>query len=143
MSSDNESTKGGSPAKTEKKAVVFTEREEMVLKVAWRCLKSGPPELTKAAGFNTQKTCSNMWSGLKKKLLTDVDGNALPTAPAKKRAKKDVDDDEDDEDEGRSIAKKTKPSPCQEGPGQGRGVGRRVGCLFKPKLVQRNASHAS
>ncbi|TIA39402.1 hypothetical protein D6C76_09005 [Aureobasidium pullulans] len=134
MSSDNESTKGGSPAKTEKKAVVFTEREEMVLKVAWRCLKSGPPEidiekLTKAAGFNTQKACSNMWSGLKKKLLTDVDGNALPTAPAtpkptkgkkgtatpaKKRAKKDVDDDEDDEDEGRSIAKKTKPSPVKK-----------------------------
>ncbi|THX70292.1 hypothetical protein D6D05_08677 [Aureobasidium pullulans] len=131
MSSDNESTKGGSPAKTEKKAVVFTDREEMVLKVAWRCLKSGPPEidiekLTKAAGFNTQKTCSNMWSGLKKKLLTDVDGNALPTAPAtpkptkgkkgtatpaKKRAKKDVDDDED---EGRSIAKKTKPSPVKK-----------------------------
>lgn len=46
MSSDNESTKGGSPAKTEKKAVVFTEREEMVLKVAWRCLKSGPPEVS-------------------------------------------------------------------------------------------------
>ncbi|TIA08088.1 hypothetical protein D6C80_09420 [Aureobasidium pullulans] len=134
MSSDNESTKGGSPAKTEKKAVVFTDREEMVLKVAWRCLKSGPPEiniekLTKAAGFNTQKTCSNMWSGLKKKLLTDVDGNALPTAPAtpkptkgkkgtatpaKKRAKKDVDDDEDDEDEGRSIAKKPKPSPVKK-----------------------------
>ncbi|THY70641.1 hypothetical protein D6C87_10334 [Aureobasidium pullulans] len=90
MSSDNESTKGGSPAKTEKKAVVFTDREEMVLKVAWRCLKSGPPEidiekLTKAAGFNTQKTCSNMWSGLKKKLLTDVDGNALPTAPGRHR----------------------------------------------------------
>lgn len=42
--SDNEST-GESPVKADKKAVVFTEKEEMVLKSAWRCLKSGPPEV--------------------------------------------------------------------------------------------------
>ena len=40
--------------------VTFTEREEKILKVAWQCLKSGPPEidlekLTKLGGFNTQK----------------------------------------------------------------------------------------
>lgn len=38
--SDNESTQ----EKTEQK-VTFTEKEEMVLKLAWRCLKSGPPEV--------------------------------------------------------------------------------------------------
>jgi hypothetical protein len=43
--SDNESDKGESPSKTDKKAPVFTEKEEMVLKAAWRCLKSGPPEV--------------------------------------------------------------------------------------------------
>lgn len=43
--SDNESTNGDSPVKTDKKAVTFTEKEEMVLKAAWRCLKSSPPEV--------------------------------------------------------------------------------------------------
>ena len=43
--SDNESTHGESPVKADKKAMVFTEKEEMVLKCAWRCLKSGPPEV--------------------------------------------------------------------------------------------------
>lgn len=81
--SDNESDKGESANKTDKKGPVFTEKEEMVLKAAWRCLKSGPPEashqhlmflrieLTKdqidmgklmvAAGFNTMKTTANTW----------------------------------------------------------------------------------
>ncbi|KEQ63747.1 uncharacterized protein M437DRAFT_65071 [Aureobasidium melanogenum CBS 110374] len=87
--SDNEST-GESPVKADKKAVVFTEKEEMVLKAAWRCLKSGPPEidmekLMKAAGFNTMKTTSNTWGVIKKKLFTDVDGDPLPTAPTQAR----------------------------------------------------------
>jgi hypothetical protein len=43
--SDNESNKDESSTKADKKAVVFTEKEEMILKVAWRCLKSGPPEV--------------------------------------------------------------------------------------------------
>lgn len=43
--SDNESNKDESSSKADKKAVVFSEKEEMVLKVAWRCLKSGPPEV--------------------------------------------------------------------------------------------------
>jgi hypothetical protein len=43
--SDNESDKGESPTKADKKGPVFTEKEEMVLKAAWRCLKSGPPEV--------------------------------------------------------------------------------------------------
>jgi hypothetical protein len=44
--SDSESNKGESPVKADKKAVVFTEKEEMMLKLAWRCLKSGPPEVS-------------------------------------------------------------------------------------------------
>jgi hypothetical protein len=43
--SDSESNKDESPVKADKKAVVFTEKEEMILKLAWRCLKSGPPEV--------------------------------------------------------------------------------------------------
>jgi hypothetical protein len=38
-------SEGESPVKADKKAVVFTEKEEMILKLAWRCLKSGPPEV--------------------------------------------------------------------------------------------------
>lgn len=38
----------------------FTEREEAVMKIAWSCLKGGPPEidiekLRVAGGFNTAK----------------------------------------------------------------------------------------
>ncbi|KAH0031198.1 hypothetical protein KCU78_g2870, partial [Aureobasidium melanogenum] len=128
--SDNESTNGESPVKADKKAVVFTEKEEMVLKAAWRCLKSGPPELMKAAGFNTMKTTSNTWGVIKKKLFSDVDGDSLPTAPntpakpkapakgkkaaatptpSKKRGKKDVEDEDGDEDdEGRTLVNKRK-----------------------------------
>ncbi|KAI4749001.1 hypothetical protein E4T50_00786 [Aureobasidium sp. EXF-12298] len=130
--SDNESTNGESPVKADKKAVVFTEKEEMVLKAAWRCLKSGPPEidmekLMRAAGFNTMKTTSNTWGVIKKKLFSDVDGDSLPTAPtkpkapakgkkaaatptpSKKRGKKDVEDEDGDEDdEGRTLVNKRK-----------------------------------
>ncbi|KAK6005983.1 hypothetical protein QM012_006393 [Aureobasidium pullulans] len=135
--SDNESTNGESPVKADKKAVVFTDKEEMVLKAAWRCLKSGPPEvdmekLMKAAGFNTMKTTSNTWGVIKKKLFSDIDGESLPTAPntpakpkaaaigkkatatptpSKKRAKKDVEDEGDDEDdEGRTLVNKRNKS---------------------------------
>ncbi|KAI4762614.1 hypothetical protein E4T52_10750 [Aureobasidium sp. EXF-3400] len=132
--SDNESDKGESPTKADKKGPVFTEKEEMVLKAAWRCLKSGPPEvdmekLMKAAGFNTMKTTSNCWGVIKKKLFSDGDGNALPTAPntpakpkaapkgkksapastpSKKRTKKvdGGDAEDDDEDEGRTLLRK-------------------------------------
>ncbi len=52
----------------------FTDKEERVLKVAWFCLKSGPPDvdvekLAKAGGFNTTKTASNTWGTIKKKLM--------------------------------------------------------------------------
>ncbi|KAG9688171.1 hypothetical protein KCU95_g2981, partial [Aureobasidium melanogenum] len=134
--SDNESS-GESPVKADKKAVVFTEKEEMVLKAAWRCLKSGPPEidmekLMKAAGFNTMKTTSNTWGVIKKKLFTDVDGDSLPTAPntpakpkpaakgkkaaatptpSKKRTKKDAEnEDGDEDDEGRALVNKRNKS---------------------------------
>ncbi|KAI4726844.1 hypothetical protein E4T49_05359 [Aureobasidium sp. EXF-10728] len=101
-------SEGESPTKGDKKSVIFTDKEELVLKAAWRCLKSGPPEvdmekLQKAANFNTLKTASNTWgkswvlnvdvcaddanvvfaSGvIKKKLFSDVDGGSLPTAPS-------------------------------------------------------------
>ncbi|KAI5193628.1 hypothetical protein E4T39_08864 [Aureobasidium subglaciale] len=136
--SDNESaTKGESPVKAGKKIVTFTDKEELVLKAAWRCLKSGPPEvdmekLTKAAGFNTLKTAANTWGVIKKKLFADVDGITTPSAPGspstpkepktakakkrtKKRTKKAAEDDDEDEDEGRSIpAKRKKPSPVKK-----------------------------
>ncbi|KAI5236843.1 hypothetical protein E4T42_09336 [Aureobasidium subglaciale] len=139
MSDNDSTTKSESPAKAEKKIVTFTEKEEMVLKVAWRCLKSGPPEidmdkLTKAAGFNTLKTATNTWGVIKKKLFTDVDNNTTapgsPSTPKepktakakkgtptpKKRNKKAADDDDDeDDDEGRSVlAKRKKPSPVKK-----------------------------
>ncbi|KAI4843055.1 hypothetical protein E4T44_06954 [Aureobasidium sp. EXF-8845] len=131
--SDNESNKDESSTKADKKAVVFSEKEEMVLKVAWRCLKSGPPELDmdklmKAAGFNTMKTTSNTWGVIKKKLFTDDGGSSLATAPntpakpkatpkgkknapaatpSKKRGTK-ADTDDDGEDEGRNLLSKRK-----------------------------------
>ncbi|CAD0098157.1 unnamed protein product [Aureobasidium mustum] len=84
--SDNEST-SESPVKADKK-VVFTEKEEMVLKAAWRCLKSGPPE---AAAKGKKAT-------------------ATPT-PSKKRTKKDVEnEDGDEDDEGRTLVNKRNKS---------------------------------
>ncbi|KAK0333966.1 hypothetical protein LTR59_015472 [Friedmanniomyces endolithicus] len=74
-------SRDGSPASEVKSSAakspekpVFTEKEERVLKVAWQCLKSGPPDvdvekLAKAGGFNTTKTASNTWGTIKKKLL--------------------------------------------------------------------------
>jgi len=49
--SDNDSDKGESTTKGDKKGPVFTEKEEMVLKAAWRCLKSGPPEVSREHRF--------------------------------------------------------------------------------------------
>jgi hypothetical protein len=65
-------TKESSPSKTDK--VVFTEKEERVLKAAWHCLKS-PPEvdiekLRVHADFNTTKTASNTWGVIKMKLAS-------------------------------------------------------------------------
>jgi hypothetical protein len=47
-------------------------------------------KLTKLGGFNTQKTASNTWGVIKKKLFSDADGNALPTAPSKSIFFKDI-----------------------------------------------------
>lgn len=57
--------------------VTFTEKEETVLKMAWQCLKSGPPDvdiakLQELAGFKTSKTASNTWAVIKKKLMSMV-----------------------------------------------------------------------
>nr|OQO18441.1 hypothetical protein B0A51_15117 [Rachicladosporium sp. CCFEE 5018] len=126
---------------------LFTDKEEKVLKVAWSCLKSGPPEvdiekLQKAAGFNTQKTASNTWATIKKKLATlSPDGDytsslfpssnntlnflTLPTAistpkktptSTKKRGKKvsaaNVDAEASDDDEATPATKKVKTTPA-------------------------------
>lgn len=54
--------------------VIFTEKEALVMKSALLCVKSGMPDidiqrLTKVAGFNTEKTASNTWAVVKKKVL--------------------------------------------------------------------------
>ncbi|KAF2766743.1 hypothetical protein EJ03DRAFT_329762 [Teratosphaeria nubilosa] len=113
-------------ASDSKPAIAFTEKEEKVLKVAWSCLKSGPPEidmkkLAAAAGFNTEKTCSNTWGVIKKKLaqLTPPaeDGEEAgktptkPKATPKKRSKKAADGDDDEAATGESPAKKPRKSP--------------------------------
>ena len=66
-------------------AVVFSAKELEVMKVAWSCLKSGPPDvditkLTEKANFNTTKTASNVWAVIKKKLnsLNPTEGEELP-----------------------------------------------------------------
>lgn len=76
-----EATPGAAEATPKKE--LFSEREEKVLKFAWQCLKSGPPDvdikkLTQVAGFNTEKTASNTWGVIKKKLATleAVDGDS-------------------------------------------------------------------
>lgn len=60
--SDSGNTTPG-PAKAKP---TFTDKEEIVLKAAWSCLKSGPPDvdmakLMVAGGFNTLKV-SNLYS---------------------------------------------------------------------------------
>ncbi|KAK0932765.1 hypothetical protein LTR29_015671 [Friedmanniomyces endolithicus] len=139
-------SRGGSPASSSAKSPekpVFTEKEERVLKVAWTCLKSGPPDvdvekLAKAGGFNTTKTASNTWGTIKKKLMAMVppqgdegegdeagdmgDTAKTPTktptkakakATPKKRGKKT--DDGDEEDVEATPEKKPRKSPVKKG----------------------------
>ncbi|KAK3637862.1 hypothetical protein LTR56_013465 [Elasticomyces elasticus] len=109
---------------------LFTPKEEAVLKVAWACLKSGPPEidfekLVKAYGFNTTKTAQNTWGVIKKKLasITPVlEGEEPKTpvkpkakaSPTKKRTKKSEDGDDDDEEKTASPEKKPRKSPVKK-----------------------------
>ena len=72
-----------------KPEVVFTEKEERVLKVAWSCLKSGPPDidmnkLQVAGGFNTLKTAANTWGTIKKKLLQLTSASEASTVDGKR-----------------------------------------------------------
>lgn len=67
---------GASPTKkVEKPEVVFTAKEEHLLKVAMmHCLKSGPPEIdynafVKYGEFKTLKTAQNTWGKIKSKLV--------------------------------------------------------------------------
>ncbi|KAK0247180.1 hypothetical protein B0A54_17669 [Friedmanniomyces endolithicus] len=143
-------SRGGSPASEVKSSAakspekpVFTEKEERVLKVAWTCLKSGPPEvdvekLAKAGGFNTTKTASNTWGTIKKKLMamappagdegegdgagdmgdtaktpTKTPTKAKAKATPKKRGKKT--DDGDEEDVEAALEKKPRKSPVKKG----------------------------
>ncbi|KAK4890279.1 hypothetical protein LTR27_011040 [Elasticomyces elasticus] len=108
---------------------LFTPKEEAVLKVAWACLKSGPPEidfekLVKAYGFNTTKTAQNTWGVIKKKLAsitpvleepkTPVKPKAKAASPTKKRTKKSEDGDDDDEEKTASPEKKPRKSPVKK-----------------------------
>ncbi|RMY04697.1 hypothetical protein D0868_06237 [Hortaea werneckii] len=77
LGSDAKTSSAAAAAADKKDTTVptFTEKEERVMKIAWTCLKSGPPDvdiakLTKAAGFNTTKTAANTWGAIKKKLLS-------------------------------------------------------------------------
>ncbi|KAK5690750.1 hypothetical protein LTR97_011911 [Elasticomyces elasticus] len=122
---------------------LFTPKEEAALKVAWLCLKSGPPDVDmakfqKMAGFNTTKTASNTWGVIKKKLLSlapKEDGaedgaegaeaetpktpakpkaKAKAASPTKKRTKKSEDGDDDDEEKTASPEKKPRKSPVKK-----------------------------
>lgn len=72
-------SKQSSPSKatttTDTNKVLFTPKEEALLKIAMtHCLKSGPPEIdihkfTKYGDFNTLKTAQNTWGKIKGKLV--------------------------------------------------------------------------
>lgn len=70
--SDAKSDTKASDAKATEKSL-FTPREEGLLKTAWFCLKSGPPEIDyekfmKLGEFQTLKTTQNTWGKIKQKL---------------------------------------------------------------------------
>ncbi|KAF4547941.1 Hypothetical protein D9617_33g038050 [Elsinoe fawcettii] len=71
--------------------VKFTEKEERVLKVVWQCMKTVPEvdmkKLADAAGFNTEKTCSNTWGVIKKKLAQIAEQNGVAVATPQKGKK--------------------------------------------------------
>ncbi|KAI6810305.1 hypothetical protein KC327_g18040 [Hortaea werneckii] len=145
--STKDTTPMGSDAKTSSAAAAaekkdttvptFTEKEDRVMKIAWTCLKSGPPDvdiakLTKAAGFNTTKTAANTWAVIKKKLLSmggdggeggeAQDAPKTPKAKAtpKKRGKKADADGEDDAEAGAgaedgSPKRKQRKTPVKKG----------------------------
>ncbi|EMC96939.1 hypothetical protein BAUCODRAFT_433478 [Baudoinia panamericana UAMH 10762] len=135
-SPSKEATPATSDAKASDKPI-FTEKEERVLKVAWHCLKTGVPEidfvkLTKLGEFNTQKTATNTWGTIKKKLRTlmpeegegeDEAGAETPkkgakaTPQSKKRGKKaDADDEEAAADgEVATPTKKPRKTPAKKG----------------------------
>ncbi|XXH02147.1 hypothetical protein Hte_008515 [Hypoxylon texense] len=78
--------------KTEKKKGEITDKEAMVLALAWQCFKN-PPEvdvdkLAKLAGYNNPRSVSNLLSGIKKKMAgfgagADGNGGEGPATPAK------------------------------------------------------------
>nr|POE65024.1 putative urease accessory protein uref-like [Quercus suber] len=129
------------PAPESKSAITFTEKEEHVLRVAWACLKSGPPEvdivkLTTAGGFKTNKTAANTWGTIKKKLAQmnppHITSSGEPGESAtphlntpktkgspKKRGKNTSSDNgerETDFDNGESPKKKQRKSPAKKTP---------------------------
>ncbi|KAI7545248.1 hypothetical protein KC331_g6331 [Hortaea werneckii] len=142
LGSDAETSSAAAAAADKKDTTVptFTEKEERVMKIAWTCLKSGPPDvdiakLTKAAGFNTTKTAANTWGAIKKKLLSmggdggeeGVEGQDAPKTPKakatpKKRGKKGDADGEADAEAGAgagaedgSPKKKQRKTPVKKG----------------------------
>ncbi|GAB7343768.1 hypothetical protein MBLNU457_1742t1 [Dothideomycetes sp. NU457] len=106
--------------------ITFTEKEQRVLMVAWHCLKSGPPDidlekLTELAGFQTQKTCSNTWGVIKKKLGV-APASAKKTAAggggsAKgKRTKDEVDGDGEVGEDGPATPTKKRKARAKKSP---------------------------
>ncbi|KAI7532687.1 hypothetical protein KC331_g13459 [Hortaea werneckii] len=139
MGSDAKTSSAAAADKKDTAVPTFTEKEERVMKIAWTCLKSGPPDvdiakLTKAAGFNTSKTAANTWGAIKKKLLSMAgdgeegaeaqDAPKTPKARAtpKKRGKKADADGEADAEAGAgagaedgSPKKKQRKTPVKKG----------------------------
>ncbi|KAI7236749.1 hypothetical protein KC330_g3582 [Hortaea werneckii] len=137
MGSDAKTSSAAAADKKDATVPTFTEKEERVMKIAWTCLKSGPPDvdiakLTTAAGFNTSKTAANTWGAIKKKLLSmggdgeegaeAQDAPKTPKAKAtpKKRGKKADADDEADAEAGAGAEdgtpnKKQRKTPVKKG----------------------------
>ncbi|PSK56677.1 PWWP domain-containing protein2 [Elsinoe australis] len=107
--------------------VKFTEKEDRVLKVVFQCMRTVPEvdmkKLTELAGFNTEKTCSNTWGVIKKKLaaIAEQNGGSLATTPKskkgttpKKRSKTGEDGEDNGDGDGDSPTKKPRKTPAKK-----------------------------
>ncbi|KAF2750868.1 hypothetical protein M011DRAFT_474360 [Sporormia fimetaria CBS 119925] len=116
----------------------FTEREQEILKFAWSCLKSGPPEidyqkLASLLGMSNPRSASNAWAKIKPRLMHGVpegeDGAVAATLKKgrKPKAKADAANGDDDSGDGpatpkkRSPKKKAAPKVKTEGDDDGEG----------------------
>ncbi|KXH36380.1 hypothetical protein CSIM01_04895, partial [Colletotrichum simmondsii] len=68
----------------------LTERELEILKNAWSSLKSAPEvdyaKLAAACGMGNPRSASNAWSGIKKKLFSDLPAQSSDSTAKRKTA---------------------------------------------------------